>query len=213
MNYFIIKKAEIFYSLAKSSKELYDILNEVESLETYKEREDLLEKKFKRISSGSSRIVYSYNDDIVIKFAKNKKGVAQNKAESKIKNNSRYINKVIDNSKKYNWITTAYLDNLTEKEFKELIGYNFKDVGECILYSLKDVFDEKVKKPKNFDEISKISFFKDIVNIAKEHKLIPGDLCRISSWKKKNNNPVLVDMGLTKKVFEEYYDSSEKSGS
>jgi hypothetical protein len=41
---------------------------------------------------------------------------------------------------------------------------------------------------------------------------MPGDLSRISSWKKRDNKPVLVDMGLTKKVFDDYYDSSEESG-
>lgn len=209
----IIKRAFLFYSLAKEYKELYDILDSAEKLDTYKDRESLLEKKLKRISSGSSRIVYSYNNDIVVKFAKNEKGIAQNKAESNIKIKSKYVNKVIDKSKKYNWITCAYLDDLKEKDFKELIGYSFKDISECFLYSLKKLSDSKYKKPKNFDEISKTSFYKDILNIAEKYKLMPGDLSRISSWKKKNNNPVLVDMGLTKKVYDDYYDSSEESES
>ena len=36
--------------------------------------------------------------------------------------------------------------------------------------------------------------------------LMPGDMSRISSFGQKNNIPVLIDAGLTKKIFDQYYE-------
>jgi hypothetical protein len=44
--------------------------------------------------------------------------------------------------------------------------------------------------------------------IGEKFKLMPGDLARISSWGTKDNQPILIDAGLTKDVFAEFYESS-----
>lgn len=208
--------SEMFYVLASGGEKLPSdsddldiILKNIEKLETYQARKKYAEKNLKHLSSGSSRIVYSFNNDIVIKLAKNDKGIAQNKAEANIKIKSKYINKILKKSKNYSWIQVPYLEKINVKDFKKMTGLDFEEFGASIRYALKSISGNSDKeKPSNYEEVSKSDIFKDIKNIGKKNKLMPGDLARISSWGEKDNNPILIDTGLTKDVFADYYESS-----
>jgi len=202
----LLKKVSLFYILANKNKEIYEILSEIDAMDTFQDRQDYLEKNLDRLSSGSSRIIFKF-DNIVIKLARNKKGIAQNKTESNIDFESKFINKTIDHSKKYYWIMSKYLEDISVSDFKKIFNFEFKDFCDCFEYALQDISNVKKKKPENFNKISKIKFFNDIVNLANKYKLMPGDLIRISSWKKNNDMPILVDLGLSKNVFENFYDS------
>lgn len=202
----VIKLVDSFYSLAMN-KEVKSILKEIEKADTYKEKIKLAEKNFKHVSSGSSRIVYKTKDNTIIKLAKNDKGIAQNKAESNPEMKSKYINKIIKHADNYSWLETFYLDKIMEKDFEDMTKVNFKDFGIAIKYGLKEVSGNTDKnKPKNFDKIEKSDIYKEMLRLGKKFKLMPGDLSRISSWGMKNNQPVLIDAGLTKKIFEKFYE-------
>jgi len=211
----LLKKAHYFYSLAKgedlpaNSDNLKTIIKNIEELDTYTARKEYAEKNLTHLSSGSSRIVYLVDDDIVIKLAKNDKGIAQNKAECNPKMKSKFLNEAIDHAKDYSWMQTHKLKKITAKEFREMTDIDFDDFGEAIRYGLKKVSGNTEKdKPKNFDKVSKSEIYKEMVRIGKQFKLMPGDLARISSWGTRNGNPVLIDAGLTQDVFEKYYKSS-----
>lgn len=212
----LLKKAIYFHSLATSSEEMPDnskdlktILKNIEGLENYNSRKEYAEKNLKHLSSGSSRIVYSTSKDTIIKLAKNDKGIAQNKAECNPKMKSKFLNEVIGHAANYSWMETHYLDKITAKEFNEMTGLDFDDFGESIRYGLKNVSGNTDKeKPANFDKVSESEIYKEMFRIGKEFKLMPGDLARISSWGTKDGRPVLIDAGLTKDVFSEYYESS-----
>lgn len=211
----ILKMAEYFYSLAASealpadSKDLKTILKNLESLENYNSRKKYAEKNLKHLSSGSSRIVYLSDKDTVIKLAKNDKGLAQNKAECNPKMKSKFLNKVISHAKDYSWMQTHYLDKITVKDFEEMTDISFSDFDKAIRYGLKNVSGSSDKeKPKNFDEVEKSEIYKELKRIGNQFKLLPGDLARISSWGTKGGRPVLIDAGLTKDVYAEFYDSS-----
>jgi hypothetical protein len=197
----ILKLANVFYSIATDS--LNNILKEISNLETFQDQVDYAEKKLDHLSSGSSRIVYKTSDGTAIKLAKNNKGLAQNEAEAKLKLKSDYINKVIKSDKNFKWIEVPLLEKITEKEFEELTSFKFKDFEKAMGVEISS----KKTKPKNFDDISKSELFKDMVKACKKHNLLYGDIVRISSWGQKNNKPILIDAGLTKKIYEEYYDS------
>ena len=64
-----------------------------------------------------------------------------------------------------------------------------------------------MKKPDNYDEISKTEIFEEIVEVGKKNDLISGDLARISSYLTNGEYPILSDTGLTKKIFKEFYES------
>lgn len=212
----LLRFASMFYSLAVSTKEklpenskdLKTILKNLKELESYQSRKKYAEKNLKHLSSGSSRIVYLTSNDTIVKLAKNDKGIAQNKAESNPKMKSKFLNKILSHASNYAWIETQYLDKITEKEFEKMTDIKFSDFGESIRYGLKSVSGNKDKeKPKNFDKVSKSEIYKEMKKIGEKFDLMPGDLAKISSWGKKNNYPVLIDAGLTKEVFSEFYES------
>jgi hypothetical protein len=189
---------------------LPSILKEIEQAETHKERKELAEKNLEHLSSGSSRIVYLSPKHTIIKIAKNDKGFAQNKAEANPKVKSKFLNKILSHAKDYSWVETRYLDKITIKDFREMTNMDFDDFSESLRYVLKSK-DSSGKKPKNFQEISNSEFFKEMVKIAKENDLLSGDLARISSWGTADGHPVLIDAGLTSKIFEKFYASDSKS--
>lgn len=209
----IIKLANFFEALASSeklpenSKDLKTILKNIESLENYNSRKEYAEANLKHLSSGSSRIVYLTSKNTVIKLAKNDRGIAQNKVEcNDLK--SKFLNRSISHAKDYSWIETYFLDKITTKSFDKMTGISFDDFGECIRYGLKNVSKNSANKPKNFETVEKTEIYKSIKEIGSKLKLLPGDLARISSWGCKDNHPVLIDAGLSKDVYDDYYDSS-----
>jgi hypothetical protein len=211
----ILKLADFFYALAKgeelpaNSKDLKTVLKNIEKLETHGARKKYAEKNLKHLSSGSSRIVYLTSDKTIIKLAKNDKGLAQNEAESNPKMKSKFINRTISSAKNNSWMQTHYLDKISVKDFEEMTGLDFDDFGDSIRYGLKNVSGHSdKKKPKNFDEVSKSEIYKEMKKIGDKNKLMGGDLARISSWGKKDGHPVLIDAGLTKEVFSEFYEST-----
>lgn len=212
----LLRFSNMFYSLAAGeelpadSDDLKTILKNIEGLETYKARKDYAEKNLERLSSGSSRITYLTAQKTVIKLAKNDRGMAQN--EEEIKNSkcgSKFFNKILNSASNFSWIEVPFLKKISEKDFKDMTDIDFDDFGEAISYSLRTVSGNSDKdKPEKYDELNKLPLFKEITEIGKQFDLMPGDLARISSWGKKDNHPTLIDTGLTKKVFKDFYEDS-----
>lgn len=210
----LLRFATSFHSLAEkeelpeNSKDLSTVLKNLEKLDTYNARKKYAEINLKHLSSGSSRIVYESKDGTIIKLAKNDKGIAQNKAEANPKMKSKYLNEIIKHADNYSWIETHYLDKITVKDFKKMTGLDFEDFGQSIRYGLRHVSGNIDKeKPKKFDEVAKSEIYKELKEIGNKFHLMPGDLARISSWGAKDKHPTLIDAGLTKEVFEDFYES------
>lgn len=208
----ISRMVDIFYILAEveklpeNSNDLKTILKNIECLDTFMARKKYAEKNLSHLSSGSSRLVYLTGEKTVIKMAKNDKGIAQNKAETNPKMKSKYLNKILSHAKDYSWLETNFLEKITTKEFEDMTDISFEDFCESISYGLKDVSSSSKKKPKNFDKIKKSDIYKEIDRIGTEFDLMPGDIERISSWGTKDGVPILIDAGLTKKVYKEFYE-------
>jgi len=208
----IARMIDTFYSLAtaerlpKDSDDLSTVLKNIESLETFAAKKKYAEKNLKHLSSGSSRIVYLTKDKTVVKVAKNDKGLAQNEAEANPKMKSRYLNKILGKAKDFSWLETNHLEKITTKEFENMTNISFDDFCEAVSYGLKDVSSSSRKKPDNFDKVKKSSIYREIERLGNKFKLMPGDIGRISSWGTKDGNPILIDSGLTKKVYEEFYE-------
>jgi hypothetical protein len=207
----------MFYALAigeelpEDSDDLNTILKHLEQLETHKARKEYAENNLKHLSSGSSRVVYLTPKGTVIKLSANDKGLAQNKEEAHPAMKSKYLNPILRHAKSYVWIEVPFLKKITEKEFEKLTGLDFKDFGEALRYGLKSVSGNSHDKPKGFDKIKGSDIYQAMKEIGLKNKLLGGDLARISSYGKKDDHPVLIDSGLTSKVFNDFYD--EGSGS
>lgn len=211
----LLRFATMFCSLAAGevlpadSEDLRTVLSNLEHLETYSARKEYAEANLSHLSSGSSRIVYLTNDKTVIKLAKNDKGLAQNKAEANPEMKSKYTNKILSCAKNNAWIEVPYLEKIHTSQFKKMTGLEFNDFGDAIRYGLKDVSgNSDQEKPKNFEEVAKSDIYREVRDIGEKCKLMPGDIARISSWGTKEGHPVLIDTGLTKDVFADFYEDS-----
>lgn len=209
----LIHLIDKFFKLATESEELPAnsddmsvVLKNLTKIETYTAKVKYAEKNLDHLSSGSSRVVYTMpGKKEVLKLAKNDRGLAQNKVESKIK--CKYINETTKKCPEGCWKISPFLKKVTEKEFEKLSGLNFKEFGEALEYGLKSVSENSdKKKPKNFDEMEKSEMYKELVKCGKKYDLMPGDLSRISSWGQVDGHPTLLDAGLTKEIYEEFYE-------
>jgi len=205
----------MFYSVAageelpSDSDDLKTVLANLEKLETYNARKKYAERNLKHLSSGSSRIVYLTPQKTIIKLAKNDKGIAQNKAEANPNMRSKYLNQIISCAKNFAWCETHYLEKIAEKDFEQMTGLKFSEFGDSLRFGLKEVSGNKdMEKPENFDKVSESDIYKELKDIGERFKLLPGDLARISSWGTKDGHPVLIDAGLTRDIFDEYYEDS-----
>jgi hypothetical protein len=216
----LLRFATMFHSLAAGeelppdSEDIGIVLSNLQKLETYSARKQYAEKNLKHLSSGSSRIVYLTPDKTIVKLAKNDKGIAQNKAEANPEMKSKFLNKILKHAENYAWIEVEYLDKITGKQFEEMTDVPFSDFDEAIRFGLKDVSENTgLTKPKNFDKVSQSEIYKEMKRLGENYKLLPGDLARISSWGTRDGRPILIDAGLTKEVFEEFYEDDSSSAS
>ena len=102
---------------------------------------------------GSSRDVYDYNDNYVLKIAKNDKGINQNKKEVEIlsKINSPLITKLKKyDEKKYKYIVVEKVN-----DFKNAIQF-FKFIFPNIDILYKKILDFYYQQKNNFSNISDI---------------------------------------------------------
>jgi hypothetical protein len=70
---------------------------------------------------------------------------------------------------------------------------------------MRELSTKERKAPENIEEIQNLDIAKEVTSIGLKYKLMPGDIARISSWKKINNTPVLVDLGLTQDIYRKFY--------
>lgn len=216
----LLKLAAQFLSHAQKEEEqipdnsasLSVVLRNLGQLQTFTARKKYAEENLERLSSGSSRLTYLTNQKTVVKLASNEKGLAQNKAETHPKTKSQHLNPTLRHDKNYAWIEVPFLNRLTEKEFYAMTGLDFEQFGEALRYGLRDISGNSDKdKPRKFADIAKTPLYKEMVRIGKACKLMPGDLARISSWGEKDGKPVIIDGGLTQKVFEIHYEDDSTS--
>jgi len=142
---------------------------------------DIRRGYYKYIGSGSSRDVFDLENGYVIKVAKNRAGIAQNKAEYKISDNdnSDLLAKVVQVSNDFNFLIMEKADTIYNISYV-LKYFNVRDKRELL----------------NLKELQKIK---------RNYNLVLGDFERKSNWGMINGRPVIIDYGFTREVRERYY--------
>jgi hypothetical protein len=170
----------------------------------------------KPIGTGSSRVVYRVDDNKVLKLAKNRKGIVQNRAETDWAGDhyfSDVLAQVIDYDKEDDlWVEMELAVRAKKRDFKKLWEIDFLELG--IYLSIRDSeingkrsnyrMSEEERHPyAESAEVQKLTEFMTTSDSS------PGDLGRISSWGKVKRDGeedlVLVDFGLTSDVYNSYY--------
>ncbi|MDF2844410.1 MAG: hypothetical protein K0R00_2836 [Herbinix sp.] len=137
-------------------------------------RKNLNSRKYTMIGSGSGRLVFDLKNGYVAKVAKNKKGLAQNKAEYKIE--------AMSDCDMFAKITAI------SEDCKVLIMQKAEQIKSIsVIWKYYNV--------KSNHELFRQSVFDDF---GTKYRLLYGDLCRKSSWGIINNKPVIIDYGFTK---------------
>jgi hypothetical protein len=165
----------------------------------------------KKLGEGSSRAAYMLNDDLMLKVAFNPKGNAQCKVEANISAlQFPCVNNALVADPEGRWIIFQATEKVTEKRFKELTGMSFGHFTDTLFYKFNNESDEW-SKPKEYDEIVKNPFFLCVSNLTFECDEQIGDIAKISSFGERNGKILIVDGGLSRDVFEEFYAGDSSS--
>lgn len=170
-----------FDERVKSSKDIFDVIGE-----------------------GSARIVFKLPDDKVLKLAINGKGLAQNVFEARPELQAECCNKVLMADPDGKWLIVRFAEKLTEKKFEKLVGISFDKFNDALYYKFNNESDSK--RPKEYDEIVKNPVFHCLVELmmgAEDLQL--GDLMKINSWGEVDGRPVVIDIGLSKEIYNSLY--------
>jgi len=105
------------------------------------------------------------------------------------------------------WLIVEKANKITKKEFEKLTGVDFLEFGNTLRYELANRESNYVpwSKPEDYEEIIDNEFFHDIIDMSINFDFPSGDFEKISSYGEIDNNPVAVDVGLSKDVYKEFY--------
>lgn len=195
--------------------------DEFRGLKTFAERIRYCEARLKRLSSGSSRIVYMVDNDKVLKLAKNNKGLAQNKVEIRLGTEPYYtcFASVYEYDESGLWVEMAYCQKAKKSDFKAIYGVPFECLCCMIMqmssnnrrrtfeYNPYSKYEDMVQEIWDGDETDLQMLFMSVQEyIGGEMLEGVGDLCRISSWGIDSEGYfILIDYGLTDDVYDQCY--------
>lgn len=165
--------------------------------------------KLKKLGAGSSRIVFEYKND-VLKIAKNKKGIAQNKIETDNyihQSHKNIVCKLLEEDKECNWLLVQKANKINNSRFEKLANIKFETF--CGLLTKWD--KQKNGKLKLTNEESEMlygeedTFLQQLVNLISNFDFIVNDFKKLTSFGEINNRIVVVDFGFTESVYKEHY--------
>jgi len=187
-------------------------VQELKKLNNFAARVRYVQTHLKKIGSGSARIVYEIDDKHVLKLAKNKKGIAQNVVEGDWGLHRMYdgiLPDLIEKDDDDLWLIVERANKISKKEFERLTGVKFENFARTLGYelSLRSSRNRGFYryKPEDYDDIIDNEFLSEIVDMSINFDMPAGDFERISTYGKVDDDPVVVDPGLTQSVYEEHY--------
>jgi hypothetical protein len=171
----------------------------------------------KRISSGSSRIVYEIDDYRVLKLAKNSKGLAQNKLESNEYINSDYpdiIAKVLETDRNFKWLISERSKKVTKSRFKKIVGVGIEEFSIYLMLKTdKHRNRSRMFRPTvDADDIEILNndeFTQRLLDFIFNYNMADGDFGRKANLGEIDGRLVLVDYGADIDVLRNHYHYSQ----
>lgn len=198
---------------------------EFAKLNSFFARKEYAENHLKRISSGSSRIVYQIDNQKALKLAKNKKGIAQNLQEINMHNDSFFSNETLfaqlhSYDEKGLWIEMDLARKFTKSMSQKLIGLKWDEYLEFLQWSKAHY--ERGGNPRNIFGKEKEDYFLTFLDEGDYEFLEQmyyflldsqldaiGDFMRPSTYGviREDGEDVIkiVDYGLNDQVAKDYY--------
>jgi len=141
--------------------------------------------KYRYIGKGSGRIVYDMGNGLVVKAAKNIKGIAQNREEYRIS--------LVDDSGLFARVLTV------SDDYRFLImdkAERIKDISFVWNYF-------RVRSNKGLYQITKIR------DLSEKYNLMIWDFGRAANWGQIDGRPTIIDYGFTRQVRRRYYRTTQ----
>lgn len=173
-------------------------------------------QRAEKVGAGSSRVAFITDymgRKTVLKIAKNKKGIAQNKEEAKILDDAYAVDSgvfipMIDYDEKNRnqpiWIHTEFAKPLRKSDFYRIHGYSLEEMVNWI--------EDKVGKNRlvwvddeTYDKLEEDEFAAEVLNMVHTYDLVGGDVQRAANWGLYAGTTVIIDIGLTAEVFKLHY--------
>jgi len=193
-------------------------LNKFKEIKTHTGKIEYAEQYLgKPLGQGSSRIVYKVDDTKVLKLARNKKGLAQNSAETDWHQfNIPILAKIFDFDDNDLWVEMELARKAKLSDFKKILNVNFKLLMSYLTY--KENLIKRGKKlaelysyipQEQIDYLDEIEEISDLVEFMVDSNSPVGDLSKLNSWgvvkRDGQEKLVLVDYGLTEETYKCYY--------
>lgn len=177
---------------------------------------------------GSSRFVFAMDGGKVLKIARNKKGVEQNKLEAFAGRDPHVhsmLASVYDASPENVWLVSEFVEPLEDGDFKvaeDVCGVQWSEVRKVLGLSNKTDVDATVvdntrkmeksgggksEKTKKSGCLTGNKFLEGLQGFLDRYQgMLTGDIVKLSSWGVSSKGClVLLDYGITRKKFEELY--------
>jgi hypothetical protein len=190
-------------------------MDEFKSLKTFQKRIQYCQQNLKRISSGSSRIVYKIDDTKVLKLAKNSKGIQQNETEIDWGRQSYYddiLAQTLDFDSNSLWVEMELATKVNEAIFKEYMGIDMLSFEEYITLRHNERNGKRslYQVPQSVkDYLDEDNFANQLLAFINDSDALIGDLFRYSSYglvtRSDGKRVVLIDFGITQDIYDGYY--------
>jgi len=193
----------------------------LQTLSSFKERIKYAQKVWKKIGAGSGRIVFDIGDDKVCKLAKNGKGIMQNISEKDISliEDYDFVAKVYNADLNGYWVKSEKAIKMKKSTFKQLTGFKFDEWSNTLLQKYRDKIGCFTggcffEVSDDYDNIWEDELLNNIIQFAINYDILPNDFSRISSWgvvnREGHNIPVIIDYGISRTTYNEFYVGSKK---
>jgi hypothetical protein len=197
-----------YYSL-KLNEDITGSMREFKRLKTILQMREYARENFEFIDDGSSREAYELPDGNVLKLAKTDAGRSQNGLEYRVgaKNDNPILAKIYEadfsSKQHFSWVVMERCYEIDESDFFKMYKvnlFNLSTMARRISSGLKFVSSTATKE-----------FIKNFKDLILKHKyLSPGDFEGIHQWgKTKDGRIVLVDYGLSNKIYSKHYTLNE----
>lgn len=193
-------------------------LEEFSKLNSFNKRIQYCQERLKRISSGSSRIVYMVDDTKVLKIARNKKGLAQNEIEIDYSNYydlKDITAQVFAYDQNNLWVEMELAKKVTPAIFERVVGFTFADYCAGLRKHHDEInpkrrswFSSDVSK-EVYEAMWEDEFTYEMLSFIGSYDIPVGDLCKLNTYGlvKRNGEDtiVMIDYGLNNDVWQDYY--------
>jgi len=188
----------------------------LDSLETFEEKIKYCKENLNQIGKGSSRLVFNLSKNSVLKLAWNEKGLQQNQLESSDQIHKLFGDLVPALKRKCKgaeiyWIVMEKAKPVDEETFEKISKIPFKTFQKAMKEMKLVNYKEKKDVSEETKELLKTSHFLDLVqDLTFSLGLLVGDVIKTSSWGTIGNRLVILDVGLSKIIFNSLYKKHRK---